>query len=536
MALITFFFFTGLVGLLTWILTRKDDHGTSTGYLLAGRSLTGGYIAGSLLLTNLSTEQLVGLNGAAFKDGLCVMAWEVIAGASLVVMALFFLPKYLRSGIATIPEFLEKRYNATTRTLTSLVFILAYAFILLPIILYSGAVGLKGLLDLKSLTGIENDSVLLWVTVWFIGIVGSLYAIFGGLRTVAVSDTLNGFGLLVGSFLIAYFALQAAGAGGPLENLAAIHEAHPEKFNSLGSKDSSVPFSTLFTGVLLLNLFYWTTNQQIIQRTFAATNLAEGQRGVLIAGLFKVIAPLVLVLPGIVAFHLYGNRPGFAPDDAYGTLVHQVLPKGLTGFFAAVMVGAILSTFNSALNSTATLFSLGVYQQIFRRGQATDAQVIRNGKIVGLFIALLSMVSAPLLVGQDSLFAYLQKMNVLYFIPIFALVLTGFLNRRAGGPAANIALVAGCVILLLGYFVPPFSTWAGKIHEFHFAGLVFALLLLFQWIMSKLRPLPQPWEHHDSKEVDLTPWRWAKPLAFALIAFVLVLYLSLADFSVLKGG
>ncbi|MCB1091898.1 MAG: solute:sodium symporter family transporter, partial [Verrucomicrobiae bacterium] len=184
MTLLTFLFFTGLVGFLTWILTRKDDHGTSTGYFLAGRTLTGGYIAGSLLLTNLSTEQLVGLNGAAFTDGIAVMAWEVIAGASLVVMALYFLPKYLRSGIATIPEFLESRFAGHTRTITSLIFILAYAVILLPIILYTGATGLKDILDLKSLTGIQNDTTLLWITVWFIGIVGSIYAIFGGLRTV----------------------------------------------------------------------------------------------------------------------------------------------------------------------------------------------------------------------------------------------------------------------------------------------------------------------------------------------------------------
>ncbi len=533
MTLLTFLFFTALVGVLTWMLTRKDDHGTSTGYFLGGRTLTGGYIAGSLLLTNLSTEQLVGLNGAAFKDGISVMAWEVIAGASLVVMALFFLPKYLRSGIATIPEFLEKRFDATARTITSVIFILAYAVILLPIILYSGAIGLMGILDLKALTGVQNETTLLWITVWFIGVVGSIYAIFGGLRTVAVSDTLNGFGLLAGSVMIVVFALNAAGDGGPLENLAAIREAHPEKFNSIGGKGSSVPFSTLFTGVLLINLFYWTTNQQIIQRTFGATNLAEGQRGVLLAGVFKVLAPLVLVLPGIVAFHLYGGREGFKPDDAYGTLVSEVLPKWLTGFFAAVMVGAILSSFNSALNSTATLFSLGVYKPFTKGALGDDRKVINNGKLVGTVVAILAMTAAPLLAGQDSLFGYLQKMNALYFIPLFAVVLAGFLFKRGGALAANLSLVAGCGILILGYFVPPFSDWAKKIHEFHFAALVFATLMLFQFVMSKVRPLPQPWKHHHTGEVDLTPWKWAKPFGIGLVVFVLFIYLVFADFSAL---
>jgi SSS family solute:Na+ symporter len=535
MTLLTFLFFTSLVGFLTWRLTRRDDHGTSTGYFLAGRTLTGGFIAGSLLLTNLSTEQLVGLNGAAFKDGISVMAWEVIAGASLVVMALFFLPKYLRSGIATIPEFLEKRFDGTTRTITSFIFILAYAVILLPIVLYTGATGLMGVLDLKTLTGIQNESALLWITVWFIGIVGSIYAIFGGLRTVAVSDTLNGFGLLVGSVLITVFALGAVGEGGLLASLGTIREAHPEKFNSLGSKDSSVPFSTLFTGVLLLNLFYWTTNQQIIQRTFGAKTLAEGQKGVLIAGIFKVLAPLVLVLPGIIAFHLYAERAGFKPDHAYGTLVSEVLPSWLTGFFAAVMVGAILSSFNSALNSTATLFSLGVYKHLIRHDAVDEKKVIANGKLVGAVAAVLAMSSAPLLAGQESIFGYLQKMNGLYFIPIFSVVLAGFLFKRAGALAANVSLVAGCLILVLGYFVPPFSGWAEKIHGFHLLGLVFAALMVFQFVMSKLRPLPRDWEHHDSGEVDLTPWRWAKPLGFGIVAFVLLIYLALADFSVLAN-
>lgn len=533
MIIFTFLFFTALVGVITWILTRKDDHGTSTGYFLAGRTLTGGYIAGSLLLTNLSTEQLVGLNGAAFTDGIAVMAWEVIAGASLVLMALYFLPKYLRSGIATIPQFLELRFDARTRAITSFIFILAYAAILLPIILYTGAIGLMGILDLKSLTGIESETALLWIMVWFIGIVGSIYAIFGGLRTVAVSDTINGFGLLVGGVVILVLGLNAVGDGGMLEGLRTLAEAHPEKFNSIGSDTSSVPFSTLFTGVLLLNLFYWTTNQQIIQRTFGASSLAEGQRGVLIAGIFKVLAPLVLVLPGIIAFHLYADREGFRPDHAYGTLVSDVLPSWLAGFFAAVMVGAILSSFNSALNSTATLFSLGVYQNLFPRGAVDDAKVIQNGKLVGTLLAIASMSTAPLLAGQESIFGYLQKMNGLYFIPIFAVVLAGFLFKRADALAANLSLAGGCGILILGYFVPPFSEWAKEVHDFHFLGIVFAALMLFQFLMSKIRPRERDWEHKYTGDVDLTPWKWARPIGLGIVLFVLVIYLAFADFSVL---
>lgn len=537
----SFVFFTALVGVITWFLTRNDDHGSSSGYFLAGRSLTGGYIAGSLMLTNLSTEQLVGLNGAAFADGICVMAWEVIAGVSLVIMALYFLPRYLKSGIATVPEFLEERYGDSTRAITSLIFIIAYAGILLPIILYTGATGLTGILDIKGMLGIAPDNTtadtaILWGAVWLIGIIGSIYAIFGGLRTVAVSDTLNGFGLLVGGFLIVFYGLNAVSDEGIFKAVEILQADHPEKFNSLGSATSSVPFTTLFTGVLLLNLFYWCTNQQIIQRTFGASSLKEGQRGVLMAGALKIFGPLILVLPGLIAFHLYGNE--IAKDHAYGTLVQNVLPKPLAGFFAAVMVGAILSSFNSALNSTATLFSLGVYKQMLHP-DATDHRVIASGKVFGTILAIVSMTLAPLLAGQDSIFGYLQQMNGLYFIPIFSVVLVGMLSKYAPKFAADISLIFGFTGIALFYFViQPFTkgtSWDlnGDFFNFHFLGLMFLTLVAFQLIMANVAPRPIPYVQQDSGQVDMTSWPLAWPVGIGLIVIVMTIYVYFADTSVI---
>jgi len=543
----SFIFFTALVGFITWLLTRKDDHGSSAGYFLAGRTLTGGYIAGSLMLTNLSTEQLVGLNGAAFKDGICVMAWEVLAGASLVVMALYFLPRYLKSGIATVPEFLEERFGDSTRAITSLIFIVAYAGILLPIILYTGATGLTGILDVKGILGIERpdvaanapadamgtaDYAILWGAVWMIGIIGSLYAIFGGLRTVAVSDTLNGFGLLVGGFLILFFGLNAINSESFFGAVEEMYVANPEKFNSLGGPDSSVPVSTLFTGVLLLNLFYWCTNQQIIQRTFGASSLKEGQKGVLLAGVLKILAPLILVIPGLIAFHLYGGT--IANDKAYGTLVSDVLPTWLAGFFAAVMVGAILSSFNSALNSTATLFSLGVYKQMLHP-DASDERVIASGKVFGTILAIVSMTIAPLLAGQDSIFGYLQKMNGLYFIPIFSVVLVGMLSKRAPKIAADIALIFGFISIAIFYFVIQPRTEGAEFDlnqpffDFHFLGLMFALLVGFQLLMARFAPRETPYEQKDAGAVDMTSWPLAKPLGIGLIVVVFGIYFFFAS-------
>ena len=197
----TFVLFTGLVGLLTWIFTRKSDVSTNDGYFLAGRSLTYPFIAGSLLLTNLSTEQMVGLNGDAFRYGLCVMAWEVVAVIALVMMALFFLPRFLKSGIATVPQYLELRFDRGTGSIANILFLIAYMVILLPIVLYTGAKGLISILDMRSILPIENPLLMLYVIVAIITLVGSLYAIFGGLRSIAFSDLLNGIGLLTGGFM-----------------------------------------------------------------------------------------------------------------------------------------------------------------------------------------------------------------------------------------------------------------------------------------------------------------------------------------------
>ena len=524
--LVSFVACTGAVGLLTWWLTRRVAHTSSEGFFLAGRVLTGGYIAGSLLLTNLSTEQLVGLNGSAFADGLSVMAWEVIAAFALVMMAWYFLPRYLRLGVATVPQFLEARYSGTARTIATLIFLLAYALILLPIILYTGARGLTDMLDLQSVLGIESERTVIALVVVFIGVLGGIYALFGGLHTVAVSDTLNGFLLLAGGLLITCLGLAAVGDGQPLAGLVELYEKRPDHFRSIGTAEQSVPFSTLFTGVLLLNLFYWCTNQQIIQRAFAANSLAEGQRGVLVAGVFKVATPLILVIPGIVAFHLYSSE-GIPQDQAYGRLVRDVLPAPLAGFFAAAVVGAVLSSFNSVLNSTATLFSLGIYQR-WARPSPSEREVIRAGKVFGWIIAVVAIVAAPSLVGKESIFGYLQKMNGIYFIPIFSVVLVGMVSKRTPAWAAELALGLGVVAIAVGYFVPPLAKWVDRMHEYHFLGAVFGALLLVLAAGRALAPRAEPWQWPAEAPVEMRPWRFSRMMGIGIIVMIVAIYLVFA--------
>ena len=223
-----------------------------------------------------------------------------------------------------------------------------------------------------------------------------------------------------------------------------------ERLSRRALKDPTIPWPTLLSGVLLVNLFYWCTNQQIIQRTFAADGLKSGQKGVLLAAGFKLLAPVVMVVPGLAALHLYGSDLAGGEVDkglkAYGTLVGDVLPDGLLGFFAAVVFGAILSTFNSVLNATSTLFSLGVYKAQLRP-DATDRETVRAGMLFGGVVAVVAVVGGPLLGGVEGIFAFLQDMRGLYFIPIFAAMLAAFNTRRLPDWAGAAAILGGATVV-----------------------------------------------------------------------------------------
>jgi len=525
LTIVSFVFFTVFAAGLTWFLTRKHDKTTTEGFFLGGRSLTFPIIAGSLLLTNLSTEQMVALNGAAFEHGLSVMAWEVVAVIALVLMAIFFLPKFLKLGITTVPQFLELRYDRTTQSIANTIFLLAYTFILIPIILYTGALGLISMIDFESLTGIADQKTQLRLTVVLIGIMGMLYSRFGGLRTLAVLDTINGVGLLVGGLLVAYYAINAAGDNaGIAAGWQALKDDQPERLSSMGHAKSQVPFATIFTGVALLNLFYWCTNQQIIQRTFGASSLAEGQKGVLLTGLLKLLGPLYLVLPGLVAYQLYMGQD-MKNDQAYGMLVKDLLPSHLTGFFAAVMIGAILSSFNAALNSTSALFSIGLYKHMINPS-GTNEQTVRAAKIFVVSVAIAAMLGAPLLYGQKTIFTYLQDMNGIYFIPIFSVVVVGLLNRRVPAFAASIAMVAGVLVIAIGSFFKPAKAalQSANIHNFHFIGIVFAVLVVFLLLMALFKPRATPWKLEATTNIDMTPWKGAKIASAILVVIVISIY------------
>jgi len=528
MQFITFLGFTLLVALISYLKSRKTNEATSDGYFLGGRSLTGVVIAGSLLLTNLSTEQIVGLNGAAFKDGILVMAWETLAAIAMVITAIFLLPKYLKGGITTVPQFLERRYDKVTKTIASGLFLSGYAIVLLPIVLYSGALAISNMFEIPELLGVSKN-VALWITVWSIGIAGSIYAIFGGLKAVAVSDTINAVGLLVGGMLIPIFGLMAIGEGSVLGGISVLTESHPEKFKSLGGPDSSIPFATIFTGMMLVQLFYWGTNQAIIQRALGAKNLKEGQKGLLLASFIKILGPLIVVVPGLIAYHMFNGQLE-NPDEAYPMLVAKVLPTALIGFFAAVLFGAILSSFNSALNSSVTLFGIDIYKSHFKK-DADERQTVNAGKRFGIILAIISMCIAPLLVyASDGLFGYLQEANGIYSIPILTIIVVGYLTKYVPALAAKIGIISGSVLYIISQFIiKPYVVGEENYpHFLHVMAILFVLNVLIMLLIGRYQPRKEAYSQVYTKQVDITPWKHVNNVGIVICMIVLGIYIYFA--------
>ncbi|MBP0903547.1 solute:sodium symporter family transporter [Mariniflexile gromovii] len=521
MGILSFAAFTLLVAVIAWWSTRKTDENSSDGYFLGGRSLTGPVIAGSLLLTNLSTEQIVGMNGVSFRDGIPIMAYEVLAAIAMVFTAFVLLPKYLKSGIATIPQFLENRYGKSTKTIVSLLFLLGYAISMLPTVLYSGALAINTMFEIPEMLGTGPETTL-WITVWSIGIIGSIYAIFGGLKAVAVSDSINAVGLIIGGSLIPIFGLMKIGDGNVFTGLDRLVTKLPEKFDIIGGPGSDVPFWTLFTGMIIVNFYYWGTNQAIIQRALGAKNLKEGQKGLLLAAFIKILGPFIVVLPGIIAFYIF-NGDLANPDEAYPMVVKAVLPIAFIGFFAAVLFGAILSSFNSALNSSVTLFGLDFYKEYVNK-DASEKQVVKAGKIFGIVLAIFSMAIAPLLYGvQGGIFTYLQQLNGTHSVPILAIILVGIFSKRVSAKAANISILFSAVTYLVTlYVIKP------DMHFLHLMGVLFVLTIIIMFVVSKFYPRATDYEQEYTKQVDITNWIYLKPVGYTVVAAVIGLYIYLS--------
>lgn len=533
LTLFSFLAFTAFVAIYsTWML-RKQNLETQDGYFLGGRSLTGVVIAGSMLLTNISTEHLVGMNGSAYKNGAIIIAWEVTSAIALVIGALYFIPKYLKMGLTTIPEFLEKRFDKMTQALISLLLITSFVVTLLPIVLYTGALNIESIFGISETLGISQEEGI-WLTVVVVGVIGAVYAIFGGLKMVAYTDTINGFGLLIAGLLVPIFALWDIGDGNIFEGLSKVFHNAPEKFNVIskepsigpGSRDSILPFSVLFTGLIVNQLYFWTMHQSIVQRALGAVSLKEAQKGLLFTGVLKILIPLVIVLPGIIGFYYFGDTLFDSQDSVYPELVKKVLPPWMTGFFVAVIMGAILSTFNSALNSAATIFSLDIFK-VYIKKKASEIQLVRVGKWVSAILAVISIIVAPFVANAPAgLYQLLQQLNGIFFIPMATVIIAGFFFPKVSAAGAKAGLLFGLTFYILMDLVIQVN-----IHFVHIWGIEFVLNLIVMHLVSAKYPMEIPFVMVDSGKLNIVPWKYAKTMGWILIVITVIIYVILGTIS-----
>lgn len=479
-------------------------------------------IAASLMLTNLSTEQLVGLTGQAYRSGMSVMAWEVISAIPLIFLALIFLPRYLQRGIATIPDFIEERYDKTTRIIVDCCFLIATGICFLPIVLYSGSLAFNSMFHVTEAFGISQNAAI-WAMVIVLGISGILYAVVGGMRAIAIADVINGIGLVIGGLMVPLFGLMAMGHGSLSAGIDKLTTSHSEMLNSVGGANDPVPLGAALTGLILVNTFYWCTNQGIVQRTLASKSLAEGQKGALMTAVLKMLDPLILVLPGVIAFHLFKDLP--SADMAYPALINKVMPLPLVGFFSAVLFGAIISAFCGFLNSACTLFSLGIYNRIINQN-ASSTQLVRVGRLFGLVVAVVSVLVAPWIANApDGLYSWMKQLNGIYNVPLVTIVIMGFFFPRIPAIAAKAALLFGIVsYIVINYLV--------NIH-IHFLYVLFitfcinvALMLLIGW----LKPRDTAFRFQDAFAVDMNPWRHTKIASLGVLFAMIGVYAGLAQF------
>lgn len=418
-----------LVGIITWLHCRKSSRATDDAkeYFLASSGLNWAFIAGSITLTNINTDTFVGMNG---PQALIMVVWELSGFVGLLLLAKIFVPLYYKYQCTTVTELLERRYdNKHIRATVSGIFLLGDVLIFLPIMLYTSS------LLIKTMFGLEVSLVTLSAGV---AAVGAAYAIGGGLRAVAISDTYTGVVVLGMAMLVTVLSLNAVHwdfSGIPAERLTL-----------LGGRDSAIPWPALLTGMIFSQLFYWSTNQTITQRALAAPSVREAKKGVYAAAAVRLlIIPPIVVIPGLCAYKLYGR---LEHDAAYGHIVGQLLPHWLLGAFAAAMFGAVMTSYNATLNSSAALYVCDLHQKYFN--PAVNVRRVSTWLQVGF--ALFSIAMVPAYAQSQGIMQLIQSLIGLFSMPILSAFLVGLLFRNVDARAVIATIVFGSAFYALFAF------------------------------------------------------------------------------------
>ena len=427
-----------MMGFGIW-LSRRGKNDTAQDYFLASKALPWWAVGGSLIASNISAEQFIGMSGSGYAIGFAIASYELMAAATLLIVAKFFLPVFLKKGIYTMPQFLEERFDSRVRTGLAIFWVFLFVFVNITSVLYLGGLAVENIMGINSLYAIAG-----------LALFAASFSIFGGLKAVVWTDVVQVVVLILGGLMASFFVLDAVSAGnGAWAGMQTLLEKAPEKFDMIFTKDvmykdittgemksayDLLPgLSVLIGGMWIANIYYWGTNQYIIQRALASKSLKEAQWGVAFAAFLKVLLPVIVVLPGIAAFVL--NADIAKPDEAYPWVLNNYVATGFKGLAFAALIAAIGSSLSSMVNSTTTIFTLDIYKPFINK-TASDEQLVKIGKISAAMALILGVIVAPLLGNLDQAFQYIQEYTGFISPGVVTVFLFGLFWKRTSANAA----------------------------------------------------------------------------------------------------
>ena len=451
-------------------------------YFLAGKSLPWWAIGASLIAANISAEQFIGMSGSGFALGLAIASYEWMAAITLLVVGKFFLPIFIEKGLYTIPEFIEKRYSSNLKTILAVFWIALFVFVNLTTVLFLGGKALDTIIG-------SGDGSILLISIIGLALFAAAYSLWGGLAAVAWTDVIQVVLLIFGGLLMTYFALSnVTDSGSFVDGLKYIYDKAPERFSMILSKGEIITpngrdawwdlpgLAVLIGGMWVANLYYWGFNQYIIQRTLAAKSLEEGQKGIVFAAFLKLIIPLIVVLPGIIAYVMnldpetgqlnmallsnegfLGSAGNIANDNAAPWLIKNFIPVGLKGLILAALAAAIVSSLASMINSTSTIFTMDIYKSTINK-KANDKQMVKVGRLTGLVALIIAMILAPQLGSLGQVFQFIQEYTGVVSPGILAVFLMGLFYKKATNNAAIWGVILSIPIAM--YFKVAPNGWS----------------------------------------------------------------------------
>ena len=529
-----------LVGLGLFLgRTKKGEEKSANDYFLAGNTLTWWAVGASLIAANISAEQFIGMSGTGFRDGIATAAYEIMAAITLIVIGKFLLPVMLKRKIFTIPQFLRERYSDGVGLAFSILWLFLYIFVNLTSVAWLGALAIEQILGLQGvfITFGETMISMRMVIVVFLFLVAGIYSIYGGLASVAWTDVMQVVFLVGGGLITAFFALKAAGDGAALEGLRNVYTtlttgeyANDTHFHLVIQKShnpeafANVPGLVAIVGALwLTNLGYWGFNQYIIQKGLAAKSIQEAQKGLVFAGLLKLLIPFIVVLPGVCAFYMTQHADQFTmlqgsinvADDAYPWLIRNFAPPVVKGLSFAALAAAIISSLASMFNSTSTLFTMDIYKK-YINPKASDKNLVNTGRLTSLVALVIAAITVkPLLGGLDQAFQYIQEYSGFIYPGIVVVFGLGLLWKRASNKAAVWSAIATIPLGVLFKLTMPEVAFQLR------AGYVFMILVTMFIIISLIDKKFISCELPEEKDRK-TMIKWAKILGGAGVFFIFI--------------